>query len=342
MSKTRRRSRVPYLIILVAIAVVIGLVAYKASTIHQGAVPIVTAPSTELTISPTETTLETLAETPTDIDVDYIEIVDEPTIVPIYKVEPIDPNIVNIMLVGYDARPGETIGRSDTMMIASYNRTTQAVKLISLMRDSWVPIEGHDWNRLNAAYAYGGVGLLINTVNNVFDLDIQGYAIVRFEQLIEMVDDLGGIDIPLTAAEIAYINKSSPDNPLTSSAGVKHLDGKQTLVHSRNRKVGDGDFSRTLRQRQVLLAMFEQLRSGYDVGILSDLIDNTRTNIGYDDILDMAIRTLDQGLQDMGTARMPFDQTWAYANKDGRSVLAIDLDLNRDLLHQLIYGEMNG
>lgn len=107
----------------------------------------------------------------------------------IFNESRIDKDVVNIMLFGSDVREGERHGRSDTMMILSYNRKLRTAKLVSLLRDTWIYIPNRDtWNRINTAYFFGGVGLAINTVNSNFGMDIQYYVKVDFDSLKEIVD----------------------------------------------------------------------------------------------------------------------------------------------------------
>lgn len=177
----------------------------------------------------------------------------------IFNESRIDKDVVNIMLFGSDVREGERHGRSDTMMILSYNRKLRTAKLVSLLRDTWIYIPDRDtWNRINTAYFFGGVGLAINTVNSNFGMDIQYYVKVDFESLKEIVDTVGGIDVYLTEREIEYINNSAENDVLPVKEGWQHLNGRQTLAHSRNRSIGgDGDWSRTRRQRDVMYAFLK-------------------------------------------------------------------------------------
>lgn len=176
----------------------------------------------------------------------------------IYKVNQKDPDIINILLVGMDARSYETVSRSDCMIIASYNKKTHSVKLTSILRDTWAHLPEYGWSRINTATAYGGVGLLVNTVNELLDLDIQHYVQIRFEEFSTVIDILDGIDVELSQSEINYINRKLHNedrdwkNDITASPGIVHLNGKQALWHCRNRSIGNSDFARTERQRDVL------------------------------------------------------------------------------------------
>ena len=104
-----------------------------------------------------------------------------------------DDDVVNVLLVGSDSRdPNAEMGRSDTMMLVSFNKAEEKATVISFLRDSLVEIEGYGQSKLGHTFAYGGVGLTINTINEQFDLDIQDYIIINFENLVGIIDELGG------------------------------------------------------------------------------------------------------------------------------------------------------
>ncbi|MBQ2190903.1 MAG: LCP family protein, partial [Clostridia bacterium] len=145
---------------------------------------------------------------------------------PIFARNTIDANVVNILLLGNDARDEYDHGRADTIMILSFNKQTRTIKLVSILRDTWIYIPGRDkWNRINAAYQFGGTGLAINTINLNFDLDIQYYMRVDFNSLKSIVNELGGIDIELTEREVEYINNGCGGEDLPVHAGWHHLNG---------------------------------------------------------------------------------------------------------------------
>lgn len=156
----------------------------------------------------------------------------------------------NILLVGTDSR-GEDIGRSDTMMLATINYETGKIHLTSFARTTYVCIpmeDGNTWHALNAAYAWGGIELLIDTIELNFKVDIDNYAIIDFAAFETAIDTLGGIDLELTQAEAEYINEESG---ASLSAGINHVTGEQALWYARCRKI-DNDFVRTSRQRIVI------------------------------------------------------------------------------------------
>src|SRR4051794_25999612 len=166
---------------------------------------------------------------------------------------------VTFLLVGSDTRGhrgnGEDPdGRSDAIMIARFSADRQHAQLISIPRDSWVDIPGHGMAKVNAAYAYGGPTLLIQTVEQLTDVRIDHYVAIDFEGLIQVTDDLGGVDV--------VIAETTSNGPYTFLAGVNHLDGDQARWYLGQRYgLPGGDFDRVRRQQQYLQAMFGKLFS---------------------------------------------------------------------------------
>lgn len=176
--------------------------------------------------------------------------------------------ITNIALFGIDTRPDEPT-RSDCMMVMSVNADTGTIKLISLMRDSEVEIEGHGTQKLCHAYSYGGPELAIKTINQTFDLNITDYAEVNFVQMANLIGEVGGVDIDVSEAERVEANKYikeyyesfDMEPELIEEAGYQHLNGIQAMTYARIRKGGTGDdWGRVERQSIVLEAMFETVQ----------------------------------------------------------------------------------
>jgi LCP family protein required for cell wall assembly len=166
---------------------------------------------------------------------------------------------VTFLLVGSDTRATaeEGIaagGRSDAIMIARFSADRQHAQLISVPRDSWVDIPGHGMAKVNAAYAYGGPALLIQTVEQLTDVRIDHYVAIDFEGLIQVTDDLGGVDV--------VVAETTSNGPYTFPAGVNHLNGDQARWYLGQRYgLPGGDFDRVRRQQQYLQAMFGKLFS---------------------------------------------------------------------------------
>ncbi|HWR18426.1 MAG TPA: LCP family protein [Clostridia bacterium] len=284
---------------------------------------------------------------PEDIDEDHDDAVETQQIAedPIYDLDTIDENIINILLLGEDTRPGEAgQGRSDTMMLLSYNREKNEASLVSFLRDTYVHIpERNTWNRINAAYRFGGVGLTINTINKNFGLDIQYYIKTDFENLENIVEMLGGLELSITKKEAAYINATMQTNTLPEDEGTYLLNGQQVLVHCRNRKTGDGDWGRTNRQRKVMLAFFNRAKQERDVATLVALANNLMgyvdTNLDAGALIQLGIDSVFSEGFVFKSGAVPFEGTWKYASINGASVIEIDRDKNEKRLHQFLYGD---
>jgi cell envelope-related function transcriptional attenuator common domain len=263
----------------------------------------------------------------------------------IFHRDRINSDVVNILLLGNDARDQYDHGRSDTMMLLSYNRKARTAKLVSFLRDTWIYIPGRStWNRLNTAYRFGGVGLAINTINVNFDLDIQYYMRVDFNSLREIVDSVGGVDVQLTAREVDYINKHSNWKLTQNGDGVYHLNGDQALRHARNRSIGgDGDWSRTRRQRDILYAMLNSIKKDANVSSLISLVrtltDYVETNLTAGECIDLALDFIfGKPTVSLANRAVPFEGTWRYAWEGRMAVIHIDIAANRAKLHQYLYG----
>ena len=232
---------------------------------------------------------------------------------PIYKQEKKDPDVTNVLLLGRDSRNAAVeYGRTDTMIILSYNKRTHEVKLISLLRDMLVYIEGQDYNRINTAFAFGGIGLCINTINDTFQLDIQDYMTIDFTGLVSVIDAIGGIDVNLTADEVALYKLYGMLDE-SAQAGMTHFTGEQALSHARNRALGS-DFERTRRQRDILMAIFTKVTTSMSLTEVTSLVNSVlkivKTNLPTATILSLAtdVMTYKNDIT-FNNARLPFDGT---------------------------------
>ena len=189
---------------------------------------------------------------------------------PIREVAQKDKNVENILVFGVDSRGTADINcRADAIMIVSLDNNTKTIKLISLMRDCGVTIEGRSSvDKLTHSYAYGGVGLLINTINSNFGLDVQRFVMFDFNSSSDLIDLVGGVDIDVKAEEVKYANQSIGEEnvlmgdtvPFLTDAGMQTLNGIQAIAWSRIRHA-DSDFVRTSRQRAVATALMKKVAS---------------------------------------------------------------------------------
>ncbi len=178
--------------------------------------------------------------------------------------------VYNILLIGVDRRDETWSGNSDTMILMSVNKETKTMHMISLMRDLYADIPGHGVRKLNAACAYGGAPLLVETIEKNYGVPIDNYASVDFNQLVDIIDLLGGVELTLSDAEVQSANgliKAMCEarhvdyaGHLFTGSGTFNCDGYQAVAYARIRHVGNADYERTERQRTVMTKLIEKAR----------------------------------------------------------------------------------
>lgn len=249
-----------------------------------------------------------------------------------------DKDVYNVLLVGTDSRdPDADRGRSDSMMMVSFNKKEGKSTAISFLRDSLVDIDGHGKSRLGHTYAYGGVGLTINTINKTYDLDIQNYITISFDDLVNVIDEIGGVTVFISEEEAAYYRENGmPD----IQAGDVTLTGSQALAHARNRTLGN-DFERTRRQRSVMYVIYRKIMEKKDPSALLPLINyavnHVRTNMSVSEMYSMAKDVLSVDDLKMQQTCIPQDGTYTDITYEGMQVLKVDFDANKKKIEQLLY-----
>ena len=249
-------------------------------------------------------------------------------------------DLLNILLVGQDAREGEEQARSDSMILCTYNKSTQELTMTSFLRDLYVPIPGHGSNRINAAYAFGGTSLLKKTIDQNFAVAIDGCIEVDFTHFAEIIDQLGGVQIELRQDEANVINQQAGSS-LTE--GIQQLDGFQALTYSRIRNLDpDGDVSRTNRQRKLINAVVDSLRSvslREMTPLIGKILPMLTTDLNRGQLFLYALDILPH-LSDMQirNQKIPADGTFSDKTIDGMSVLVADMDVQRQHLHNTLLG----
>lgn len=262
-----------------------------------------------------------------------------------------DENITNIALFGLDTREGDTQSHSDCMMIVTVDNTRGKIKMTSLMRDSLVPVDGHGETKLNEAYFYGGPELAIRTLNQNFGTDIRDYIAVNFEQLVEIVDALDGVEIDVQDYELDELNRVIRDYGIeqgkefkgVAAAGVQTLDGVQALCYGRIRKNGTGDdWGRVERQSVVLNAMFtkvQQMSAGRLIGLMQKLMPYVTTSLSPTEIAPLIVGAVKNGAPALEHTRVPLDNEWNYYGSSGQYIL-YDLSTAASHIHDYIYNDI--
>ncbi len=265
---------------------------------------------------------------------------------------PESKNVYNILLIGEEnIDSGDSRGRSDLIMIASINNDTKAVKLTSVMRDCLVAIPGHADNKINAAYAMGGVSLLYETLKANLGVEIDNYMLVNFESFEAIIDTLGGVDVVLSRQEANYLNNTnyiSKPEYRTVTEGMNHLNGNQALGYCRIRKVGTADnqysdFGRTKRQRDVLNEIYKSASGLSYMGLLSaanKCLPYIRTDMDAEDIEAYVNMILTIGMEKgIENFRIPIAGSFSEAILREMIVTKINLEMNTEALRTFIYGQ---
>lgn len=256
-----------------------------------------------------------------------------------------DSDIFNVALFGVDTRDEDSFsGRSDTIIIASVDKKNNVVKLTSILRDSYVAIEGHKNQKITHAYAFGGAELAIKTINQNFGMNITDYATINFYKLADAIDILGGIDIEVTEAERKHLNDigddENPDFNYLDEAGTVHLNGEQAVVYARLRKI-DSDVARSNRQRKVIEALIVQAKKvspAKYAEMVRTMMSLCETSLSFSEIMSFApMITKDITIQ---TLTIPGDEENAIGGMyDGAWVWRYDLSEATQHIHEFIYGE---
>ena len=254
--------------------------------------------------------------------------------------------ITNVLLIGVDARDLDEPCRSDSMIIATLDNNNKKVKLTSLFRDTLVDIPGHGEAKLNSAYMLGGPELLMKTVKETYNVNIDKYIIINFWGFETIVDYIGGIEVDVKDYQLEELNKyigestGGNDCPV-EKAGIQTLNGKQALSYARIRyNVGD-EYERTDRQREVIFKVIEKLQntkpSKY-LGVMNTMLEYIKTNIDPLEALNMAYTIYKLPSLDVEQLQIPLvalSETRNY--KELGSVFLMDRLQNASILYNFIY-----
>lgn len=241
----------------------------------------------------------------------------------------------NFLLIGVDSR-GEQQSRSDSMMVLSWDKEHNKLRTISFMRDIYADIEGYDKQKLNAAYYFGGVQLLKETLTETFDIPIHHYALidfVSFEKMIDIVAPDGvTIDVEKDMSEKIYVELHK---------GVHNLNGQELLGYARFRADSEGDFGRVRRQQQVITAMKEQLLSTTSMLQVPKLIGAMQGYVSTD--VDSAgqiaylAKLVSGGTLDVEGMTVPMKGTYTdYRHPKYGWVLDLDLEANKEAIEEFL------
>ncbi len=249
--------------------------------------------------------------------------------------------VINILLIGQDRRPGEGRARSDAMILCSINLKEKTLVMTSFLRDTYVRFpDGHRDYKLNAAYQWGGMPLLDETLELNYGIHIDGNIEVDFARFSQLIDLAGGVSIALTQAESDWLkDEFGRDLP----PGMNHLNGEDARLYCSIRKI-DSDFGRTSRQRKVLISLLESCKHSSAttlMRLLKSALPMVATDMTEKQIMDLATDLIPiLGELQITSQYIPAKDTYYSASITNVGyVLVPDFEANRAILRQSIYGE---
>ena len=281
----------------------------------------------------------------------------------------LNENVINIALFGIDTRNSNSFkGNSDSIMILSLDKDAKKVRIVSIMRDTFVPMDNKGksgYGKINSAYAKGGPELAIKTINKIFGLDISEYATVNFYGMADIIEAVGGIDAELTSREVApsdgtlhsingcideicaNLGKDSSKYHIFTP-GKQHLNGIQAVAYSRIRYVPNiwgtnNDYGRTDRQRHVMEQLFNKaitLDKTQYVKLAKSLIPCSETSLSYGQIMNLATDILLHS-PTFEQSRIPQQEFLMPSPSGYGSVVYYDLDFASKIIHAFFYDGIN-
>ncbi|WP_347861184.1 LCP family protein [Salimicrobium sp. PL1-032A] len=245
----------------------------------------------------------------------------------------------NVLLLGSDQR-GDENARTDTIMIAQYEPGEQSAKLVSIMRDTYVDIPGHGYNKINAAFAIGGPELMRQTIEENFGVEMEYYAIVDFDGFTEIVDTIAPNGLEIDVEKDMYFQDST--GTIDLEEGTQKLSGEELLGYARFRKDSEGDYGRVRRQQQVITRLKEEvislngvLKTPRLIGTIQPYMD---TNIGTGKTLSLGKDFLLNPVENIEKLRIPTDDNVWNERKEYPVglVLAHDTDKTKGTIQEFL------
>ncbi|MBT9258648.1 MAG: LCP family protein [Clostridiales bacterium] len=265
---------------------------------------------------------------------------------------------ISVLILGYDVELSPTgrrlIGRSDTIMVATFDPLLKRVEVLSVPRDTRTEIPGRGQDKINAATAYGGASLGVATLSQFLGVPFQHYVLVSVEGFADLVDMIGGIDV-YVPYDMNY-DDPAQDLSIHIKKGFQHLNGYQAMGFVRER-YGDpeGDFGRVKRQQAFLKAVAEKMVQPSNwknvPQLVKEALKHVRTNLTVDEILTLASIAYDAGPDGLVTDTLPTTDLWlkgvSYQKADpktvalyvNRYVRGIDPEENSRIRVRILYPE---
>lgn len=264
-----------------------------------------------------------------------------------------EEGVYNLLLLGVESvyDKNDAHGRTDSIMIATINTKQKTLGLTSLMRDSVVKIPGYKDNRINAAYALGGVPLMYETIAENYGLRLDGSAIVGFDSFQQVIDDLGGVEIELTEGEAQYLNTTnyiSKKKNRNVKPGKNILNGNQALGYARvrYRKSIDGsadDFGRTSRHRRIMNAIFQKMKKANPaslIKVMNTVLPKVKTDVSKSNAASYLAELLELSIEGvpLDNLRLPENGAYWRLQANGIDAIGVDFEKTRLSLLNFVFG----
>lgn len=247
---------------------------------------------------------------------------------------------LNVLLLGIDARQGESAGRTDSIILASVDPKSKQMSLLSIPRDTRVNIPGHGWDKINSAAVYGGPELSAKVVSNLVGIPIKYYVVTNFGGFKDIVDALGGVTLDV---EQNMYHEGDEEYGgaygINLKKGVQRLNGEKALQYVRYRDYAMGDIDRTKHQQKFLVALAKEMLQPSTIPKLPKLVPEinryVKTNLSVSDMITMASASKSMENGNIVAQTLP----GRPLDIDGGSFWGVDPNEARQMVARLLNGE---
>ncbi|RDY27434.1 LytR family transcriptional regulator [Romboutsia weinsteinii] len=264
--------------------------------------------------------------------------------------------VTNILLAGLDGEHIERGNRSDSVMLVTIDSNKNDIKITSIARDTYVDIPGHSTEKLTHAYAYGSIDLLREVFRVNFDIQIDKYIAVNFVSFMDIMDEIGGVEVNIEEKDVEEVNKyidacydyyynrkDEVSKEYIKKPGVQRLNGYQALAFSRIRYT-DSAYARDNRHREVAQSAYNEFLkqdSKTYKKVADILLENTKTNISPMEMINLAYTAYKINDKDIEQLQFPLEghRNGHIISKQKGWVLEWDKEYNLNAWHEFIFGK---
>ena len=264
--------------------------------------------------------------------------------------------VTNILLVGTDGANIEKTNRSDSVMLVTIDTNNKDIKISSIARDTYVDIPGHSTEKLTHAYAYGGIDLLREVFEVNFDIKIDKYIAVNFVSFMDIIDEIGGVEVNVEEKDVAEVNKyidacydyyynrkDEIEKEYVKESGKQRLNGYQALAFSRIRYT-DSAYARDNRHREVAESVYKEfLNSGTNEykRAAEIILENTKTNISPMEMINLGFTALKINDKEIEQFQFPLAEyrNGHIVSKQKGWVIEWEKEPNLKAWHEFIYSK---